>query len=80
MPNVTLTVSKELKQKMERLPEINWSEVTRQLLEVRIKKEEQLRKLDKLLAGSELTDDDIEDMSKKARAGRYKELKQKGLM
>jgi len=80
MPNVTLTVSKELKQKMERLPEINWSEVTRQLLEVRIKKEEQLRKLDKLLAGSELTDDDIEDMSKKARAGRYKELKQKGLV
>jgi len=45
-----------------------------------MKKQEQLQKLDELLKYSELTDEDIERMSKEARKGRYKELQKRNLV
>jgi hypothetical protein len=32
MPNITLAISEEIKQKMAMFPEINWSEVVRQAI------------------------------------------------
>jgi len=44
MPNITLSVSKEMKQKMDSFPEINWSEVARQAFRQKIEDMEFLKK------------------------------------
>lgn len=75
MPNITLSVPAELKHKLDELPEINWSEATRKFLSEKVKRALLLKKLDKMLENSELTDEDIERLSVKARKGRFNELK-----
>ena len=46
----------------------------------RLKRQEELERLNKLLKNSELTDEDIIKLTKKARKGRFKELQKKGLV
>ena len=75
MSNITVSVPKELKHKMDEFKDINWSELTRQFISDKVRRLSLLRKLDKMLEHSELTDKDIEELSKKARAGRFEELK-----
>lgn len=65
---------------MQKFSWINWSEVARGILLDRLKKQEELEKLKSLLENSGLTEEDIIDLSKKARKGRFKELKKKGLV
>lgn len=60
MPNVTVTVDEELKAKMDRHPEINWSAVARQSFE---KKVNDLELMDRLTADSQLTEEDVEEIS-----------------
>ena len=55
MVSITLAVPEELKEEMERFPEINWSAVARQAI---IAKIELLKRMNKLLAKSELTDEE----------------------
>jgi hypothetical protein len=55
MPNVTLSVSKELHEEMRRHPEVKWSEVARRALQVEV---ERLHIFDELLTGSKLTIED----------------------
>lgn len=43
-------------------PEINWSEVTRQAIREKI---ERLELMDELVADSELTDEDVEELARK---------------
>lgn len=57
MGNMTLSVSSELGKKMEKHPEIRWSNVARQAFE---KKIEELEWMDRLLKNSELTEADAE--------------------
>lgn len=47
---------------MERHPEINWSEVTRQAIRDKIEK---LELLDELTADSELTEEDVDEIAAK---------------
>ena len=60
MPNMTLAIPADLKQKMDQFKEINWSEVARQAIR---QKEAVLEKMDQLLAGSKLDEMDIEKHS-----------------
>lgn len=60
MPNVTVRVDEDLKAKMDRHPEINWSEVARQSFE---KKANDLELLDRIAADSELTEEDVEEIA-----------------
>ena len=53
MPNLTLAIPVELKAKMDRYPEINWSEVARQAIAGKAKILEQMQAL---LEKSKLTD------------------------
>lgn len=53
MPNITLSVSEDLKRKMDSLPEINWSEVTRELLSDKVKRLAFLKKLENQLESKE---------------------------
>jgi hypothetical protein len=55
MPNITLAISEEIKQKMAMFPEINWSEVARQAI---IEKTKVMGHAQALLSKSKLTEKD----------------------
>lgn len=60
MPTITVNVDDDLKDRMERHPEINWSEVTRQAIEDKIEK---LELLDELTADSKFTETDVSELA-----------------
>jgi ribosomal protein L15 len=62
MPTITVNVDDALKERMEKHPEINWSEVTRQAIRDKI---ETLEVMDELTSGSELTESDVVDITDK---------------
>jgi hypothetical protein len=62
MPTITVNIDDALKEQMEKHPEINWSEVTRQAIRSKIEK---LELMDELTAGSELTDADVNEIAAK---------------
>jgi len=80
MVSITLSIDEKSKHEMQKFSWINWSEVARGILLERLKKQEELEKLKLLLENSELTEEEIIEFSKKARKGRFKELKEKGLV
>jgi len=53
MPNLTLAIPDDLKAKMGRFPEINWSEVARQAI---VEKARILDKMQRLLSKTSLTE------------------------
>ena len=68
MPSITVNVDDDLKDRMEKHPEINWSEVTRQAIQ---KKVETLEVMDELTSDSELTESDVAEIADKInRRGR----------
>ena len=69
MPNVTVTVPKELKKDMETLEEVNWSAVARKAFAEKIAL---LRKMDKLLENSALTEEDAVKIGRKVNAAMWK--------
>jgi predicted transcriptional regulator len=73
MPTITVNVDDDLKQRMENHPEINWSEVTRQAIKDKIKK---LDLMDELTVGSELTNEDVEEISAKINQSAHKSLEE----
>ncbi|WP_280537332.1 hypothetical protein [Halopenitus sp. POP-27] len=62
MPTITVNVDDDLKDRMERHPEINWSEVTRQAIREKI---ETLDVMDELTSESELTESDVAEIADK---------------
>jgi len=69
MPNVTVTVPKELKKDMEILEEVNWSAVARKAF---LEKISLLRKMDKLLKNSSLTEEDAVKIGRKVNTATWK--------
>ncbi|PSP97293.1 hypothetical protein BRC94_10520 [Halobacteriales archaeon QS_5_70_17] len=62
MPSITVNVDDDLKDRMEKHPEINWSEVTRQAIQEKI---ETLEVMDELTSDSELTESDVAELADK---------------
>jgi len=62
MPSITVNVDNDLKERMEKHPEINWSEVTRQAIREKI---ETLEVMDELTSESELTERDVHEIADK---------------
>ena len=62
MPTITVNVDDDLKERMEKHPEINWSEVTRQAIQEKI---EALEVMDELTGESELTERDVQEIADK---------------
>lgn len=58
MPNMTLAIPSDLKEKMDQFKEINWSEVARQAIR---EKTSLLEKMNTLLSNSKLNDADIQE-------------------
>jgi len=66
MVNMTLSIPKELHQKMKKMPEIRWSEVARGAIQQRI---EDLELMDRLASKSKLTKKDVEKIGNKIKIG-----------
>jgi len=62
---LTLAIPQKLKGEMKGIKGINWSEETRQFLEVRVKKLKLLKKLDVMTKDSTLTEKDILEIGSK---------------
>ena len=62
MATITVNVDDDLKKRMEKHPEINWSEVTRQAITEKI---EALEVMDELTSMSELTESDVQEIADK---------------
>ena len=74
MVNITLSLPEVLHRSMKRHSDINWSEVARKAIEVRIR---DLELLDKITAKSRLTTEDVmelDEVIKKGSWARHKEL------
>jgi len=78
MSNITISLPDSLKKEMEKLPEVNWSEVTREFLTKKVRRMLLLRKLDKMLEDSKLTEEDClrlgKEVNKAVRLRIEKEL------
>ncbi len=66
MTNMTLAIPDELHKTMKRYKDIKWSEVARKAM---LEKARKLELMDKLLAKSELTEEDAERIGHKIKHG-----------
>ena len=78
MPNITLSISEELKKQIDKLPELNLSESMRKFLHEKVKRALLLKKLDKMLANSELTEDDCLRLGNEVKERVWKRYKAEG--
>jgi len=78
MANVTVSISEELKHKMDSLPDVNWSETVREFLSEKVNRAVLLKKLDKMLENSKLTEEDCLRLGEKVKADMWKKYKEKG--
>lgn len=69
MPNLTLSIPNELKGKLERFPEINWSEVARQAF---MEKLNILEKMQAMLSKSKLSEEDAINLGRQAKRTAWK--------
>jgi len=80
MVSITISVDPQSKRDMQQFAWVNWSEIAREIFLKKLKEHEELERVNTLLKKSKLTEKDIIEMSKKARKGRYKQLKSQGLI
>ncbi|HLC68763.1 MAG TPA: hypothetical protein VJH24_02895 [Candidatus Bilamarchaeaceae archaeon] len=70
--NVTFSIPARIKKEMNEFGDVNWSKTTAELLEEKIKRLKILKRLDKLLEGSQLTEADVEKIAEKVKSGMAK--------
>ena len=78
MPNITVSIPNELKQEIDSLQEYNWSEMVRQFVSEKAKRLVLLKKLDKMLEHSELSEEDCLRFGEKLKTGMLKRYKAEG--
>ena len=78
MPNITISVSEELKKKIDQLPELNWSEITREFLVEKVQRALLLKKIDKMLENSRLTEKDALKLGENIKKSMWKRYKAEG--
>jgi len=78
MPNLTLSIPQELKEQIDQVPEINFSESMRKFLSEKVKRALLLRKLDKMLEHSELTEEDCLRLGDEVKERAWKKLQKEG--
>lgn len=70
MPNVTISVSKAVKDKMDEQEDVNWSAVCRMAIEGKIEDLDTLAEIRTLTLKSKLTEKNVEELTQKIREGR----------
>ncbi len=71
MVNMTLSIPRELHEKMKCMPEIRWSEVARRAIEERI---DDLETMNRIASKSKLTKKDVDEISKKIKRSAAKKF------
>ncbi|MBI5393099.1 hypothetical protein HZA96_04470 [Candidatus Woesearchaeota archaeon] len=71
MVSITLSVPEELKDEMDKHPEMNWSEIARQAIREKMLI---LRKMEQLLSKSRLTENDVEQFAAKVKKNATKKF------
>jgi hypothetical protein len=71
VPTITVNVDDELKQRMEKHPEINWSEVTRQAIREKVGV---LDVMDELTSDSTLTESDVQEIAERIDASGHERV------
>lgn len=71
MPNMTLSVDEETAREVRRHPDVKWSEVARQAFRRKLR---ELHALDTAFANSNLTKEDVERLSRRAKTGLLKKV------
>ncbi|HLD42110.1 MAG TPA: hypothetical protein VJB06_03670 [archaeon] len=74
MPTLTLAIPQDMKEEMETLPEINWSEIAREAI---MQKITEYRIFKAVVAKSKLTQKDALDIGRKVNESLYKEYKKR---
>lgn len=74
MPTITVNVDDDLKKRMEKHPEINWSEVTRQAIQEKI---ETLEVMDELTSSSKITESDVAEIADKINEDARKRVEER---
>lgn len=69
MGMISIRVDDQLKERMDRHPEINWSEVTRQAIDEKATALERLERMNDLTAESDATDDDVIEIADRVTEG-----------
>ena len=72
MPNMTLAIPTDLKEKMDHFKEINWSEVARQAINQKVSF---LEKMNKFFSKSKLNDSDIERVATQIKKSVFRKHK-----
>ena len=72
MPNMTLAIPADLKEKMDRYKEINWSEVARQAIRDKMLV---LERVNQMLSKSELNSVDVEEYASQIKKKVWKKHK-----
>ncbi len=67
--NVTFSIPVKLKEEMNQFSDVNWSRTAAELLEEKIKRLKVLKRLEKLLEGSKLDEEDVEKIAAKVKEG-----------
>lgn len=80
MANITISVPENLKNKMKKFDEVNWSAYLRKQIEKKTKEVEDLEELKKMLIKEQEAEYFSVNLQKKIRIGRFEELKKKGLL
>lgn len=69
MGMISVRVDEDLKKRMDRHPEINWSAVTRQAIDKKIEAIERLERMDAIANWSEATSDDAKEIADRVNKG-----------
>ncbi len=78
MANLTISLPEDLKKDMELMPETNWSALVRDFLAEKVKRALILKKLDKLLENSELSEEDCLRLGNELKERVWERHKQEG--
>ena len=77
MPTLTLAVPEELKKEMDKLPELNWSEIARKAISERVA---EYKLFKSIVSKSKLTEKDADELASKVKASMHRRLKEEGLV
>ncbi|MBU2099619.1 hypothetical protein KKB11_00110 [Candidatus Micrarchaeota archaeon] len=77
MTSITLSVPQEIRKKMKKYDEVNWSAFVRKCI---TKKTDELEGMEKLMKEEKEINAWAVSLQKESRKGRFKELKKKGLI
>lgn len=78
MGNLTLSIPDKIRREMEEFKEINWSEISREAIITKLKKLFLLRKLEKLLEKSELSEEKTMELGESVKELMWKRYKKEG--